>query len=263
MKLGLFKLINCCDATTDDAMLISTNVSLGQVVTATNGICYFVGSVETGSPTITWNFGTIYNDCEECVSSNPCPTPTPTPTPTMTPTRTQTPTPTRTPTQTPTQTQTPTKTPTPTPTSTSIILNKYEVENCCDPDVTGVIEYSGTLSNGDVILDDGGNCWTVTKQGGETVNVIYSSLFNGSCEQCISTTGCFWEVECCSGGPDNRIISDAGFTGIGIGTVVKCGDGKCREVIRPALGPANEIILTVEKDCLGCFDNGGTPCEGG
>ena len=42
-----------------------------------------------------------YNDCEECLSFNVCPTPTPTPTPTKTPTQTQTPTNTRTPTITP------------------------------------------------------------------------------------------------------------------------------------------------------------------
>jgi hypothetical protein len=70
-------------------------------------------------------------------------------------------------------------------------------------------------------------------------------------------------VACCSGGPDNKIVNDSLFPGIGIGTVVRCGDNICREVIRPNVNPANEIILSVEKDCEGCLENGGSSCEGG
>ena len=56
---------------------------------------------------------TAYTDCQDCISTNICPTPTPTPTATATPTATETPTPT------PTATETATETPTNTPTTTS------------------------------------------------------------------------------------------------------------------------------------------------
>jgi hypothetical protein len=254
MKLGLFKLINCCDATTDDAMLISTNVSLGQVVIATNGICYFVGSVETGSPTITWNFGTIYNDCEECVSSNPCPTPTPTPTPTMTPTRTQTPTPTRTPTQTPTQTQTPTKTPTPTPTSTQS-TGIWLAQLCCNDGITGIVS-NASLSIGSIFVDNFDNCWEVIDSAMDTPTITYSSGGGESCKACTDTYGCNWEAECCTTS-STIIVNDLSLPPLVVDqSIVAFSNNVCYRLTGKVVGPPTDTIVTTYVSCDECINSG-------
>jgi hypothetical protein len=229
--------------------------SAGVAFLDTNNECWELVIPSDLPVTITWNGGTIYETCELCRSSNPCPTPTPTPTQTLT----QTPTLTTTPTL--TRTVTPTRTPTLTPTSTSTSLLRYKVSSCCYK-IEGVIE-SSDVTTGDIILDENGNCWGVGDITTDDVNVVYSTPYDGDCETCVSNQGCTWEVACCSGGPDNKIVNDFGFAGIGIGSVVRCGDNICREVIRPNVNPVTETILSVEDSCEKCLDGEGSPCEGG
>jgi hypothetical protein len=103
----------------------------------------------------------VYDDCNECLVENPCPSPTPTktPTPTQTPTKTPTPTITRTPTNTPTPTKTPTtptptKTPTQTPTGTPAAPPPFSCPGGCrtyrilifNPSMTGNITYTDCLT---------------------------------------------------------------------------------------------------------------------
>ena len=258
IKLNLWDVKSCCDGSSG-IMAVPGGWSAGVAFLDTNNVCWELVQPATTTATLTWNGGTIYETCELCRSSNPCPTPTPTPTRTLT----QTPTLTRTvtPTQTPTRTVTPTRTPTLTPTSTSTTLQKYNVRTCCYglDKLDGVIETS-TATTGDIILDDNGNCWEVGITTTDNVNVTFSSLYDGDCETCVSNQGCTWEVRCCEGGPDDKIVNDSAFPGIGIGTVVKCSDNICREVFRPNVNPVDETIVTVEKDCEGCIDNGGENC---
>jgi hypothetical protein len=62
---------------------------IGDVVLATNGLCYIIIEIATRPPSLTYS--SSYIDCETCNSvNNPCPTPTPTPTITTTPTPTPT-----------------------------------------------------------------------------------------------------------------------------------------------------------------------------
>jgi hypothetical protein len=108
-------------------MSLPTSFTVGTVIIATNGGCYEINSLLTGTITLFWNSaGGSFSNCTDCNGSYPCPTPTATPTMTMTPTNTITPTITKTPTMTKTMTMTPTRTP----------GNIYAVSYCCDPAVT-------------------------------------------------------------------------------------------------------------------------------
>jgi hypothetical protein len=218
--------------------------------------------VETGSPTITWNFGTIYNDCEECVSSNPCPTPTPTPTPTMTPTRTQTPTPTRTPTQTPTQTQTqtqtPTKTPTPTPTPTS--NDTWLARLCCNNGITGIVK-NPTLSIGSIFVDTDNNCWEVIDYAVDAVSITYSSGGGKNCEECIQNNGCNWEAECCTTS-STIIVNDLVWPSLVVNqSIVALSNNVCYRLNGKVVGPPTDTIVTTYTGCDDCINSGAhDPC---
>jgi hypothetical protein len=77
---------------------------------------------------------TLYNNCNDCITSNPCPSTTPTPTPTST--LTETPTPTVTQTNTPTPTSTLTETPIPTVTQTNTPTPTYTLTETPTPTPT-------------------------------------------------------------------------------------------------------------------------------
>jgi hypothetical protein len=135
------------------------------------------------------------------------------------------------------------------------------VRTCCygADGLSGVIETSDSLNPGDVILDDNGNCWEVGDTTADAVTVTYSTLYDGNCATCIKNQGCTWEVRCCTGGPDNKIVNDFGI-GLVIGDVVLCGDNICRVVIQPTVKPVNETINVVYPDCGECFSSGGQEC---
>jgi hypothetical protein len=129
---------SCCDGDTG-VMNVPDGYSPGVAFVDTNNECWELITPTDLPVTLIWNGGTVFETCELCRSSNPCPSPTPTPTRTVTPTRTPTPTPTRTvtPTRTPTRTPaaaSPTPTPTPTPTPAGCLPGCCYVDLCYGDD---------------------------------------------------------------------------------------------------------------------------------
>jgi hypothetical protein len=154
-------------------MSLPSSFTIGTVINATNGGCYFITSTLSGSITLFWTSNS-YSDCGTCLSSNPCPTPTPTPTMTITPTRTVTPT------LTPTKTLTPTRTVTPTRTPGTV----YLANSCCIPGLQKyVILPSAGLGSRLVLI--GGQCYqTVAQTSGSPLNVGTLLPIGTTCVSC-------------------------------------------------------------------------------
>lgn len=84
-----YNLESCCSGFPTGIMDVPSIYGIGDVVLATNGLCYIIIEIATRPPSLTYS--SSYIDCETCNSvNNPCPTPTPTPTITTTPTPTPT-----------------------------------------------------------------------------------------------------------------------------------------------------------------------------
>jgi hypothetical protein len=157
-------------------MDLPVSYPIGTVIKATNGGCYFIDSLISGTITLTWNSGSgTFFDCDACNASVVCPTPTRTPQ--STPASTPASTPTRTPTPTPTKT----KTPTPTPTSGTI----YLANSCCTSGVTKyVILPSAGLGSRRILI--GGECYETISQTSGTPLYVGTLLSPSvtSCAQC-------------------------------------------------------------------------------
>ena len=146
--------------------MIISNAFIGSVVTSTTGECYTVTSNFELIETVTWSGNEIPStygvDCNECQTSNPCPTPsvtpsvsitrTPTVTPSITPTTTATPSISFTPTMTatPSVTKTPSVTPsisfTPTMTATPSVTKTPSITPTVTPSITPSITPSVTAN---------------------------------------------------------------------------------------------------------------------
>ena len=65
---------SCCDVTIFEVITLpyGTGIGPGNAVLDTNGDCWNIYEDAVGPATIAWDFGTIYNDCEACLISNPC-----------------------------------------------------------------------------------------------------------------------------------------------------------------------------------------------
>jgi hypothetical protein len=222
---------------------------MGTITKLNNVLCSSINRVDG----ISKSSIELWDDNTFCPAASPTPTPTrtPTPTPTITPTRTPTPTPTITPTRTPT--------PTPSPAGPSFL----EVGYCCDTNITEVVQNPGGLIPGDVFSDNDNRCWTVLGDDPGPATITFAGGFT-DCEQCVNVYGCNWEVECCSGGPDNKIINDVGYGygNIYVGVVVRsASDDVCRSVFKATLTPINDNIVTYYFNCADCNSDGGKDCK--
>jgi hypothetical protein len=65
---------SCCDVTIFEVITLpyGTGIGPGNAVLDTNGDCWTIYEDAVGPATIAWDFGTIYDDCEACLISNPC-----------------------------------------------------------------------------------------------------------------------------------------------------------------------------------------------
>lgn len=218
---------------------------MGTITKLNNVLCSSINRVDG----ISKSSIELWDDNTFCPAASP--TPTPTITPTITPTRTPTPTPTITPTRTPT--------PTPTPSAAGF----FEVGYCCDNSITAVVQDYGGMTVGDVFADGDNNCWTVLRSFTGPATITYTGGFT-DCEQCVSVYGCNWETECCSGGPDNKIVSDVGFPygSIYVGVSIRSAiDDICRVVYKATLTPPNDVIGTFYNECRDCENDGGAACK--
>jgi hypothetical protein len=164
----------------DGFMSLPASFTVGTVIIATNGGCYEINSLLTGSATLFWN-STTSTDCPKCLADNPCPTPTPTPP--ITPTKTPTNTPTN------TKTPTPTKTKTPTPTTTPGFV--YLVNSCCIVGLSRfvILPTSGLLPGRRIT--SGFQCWTIVSQTSGSPLFVGAVLPIGtSCGACQTTYPC-------------------------------------------------------------------------
>jgi len=139
----------------------------------------------------------------------------------------------------------------------------FSVKYCCDNEITSTFEDTVGLNIGDVFSDTDGNCWEIDAPKAGPGTVTFSQGFSNDCNSCMENVGCNWEVLCCTGGPDTKIVNDLGFGvgTIGVGTVIKCGDNVCRYVNKAVLGPPNETIQSYYDDCVGCSNDSGSDCS--
>jgi hypothetical protein len=175
------RVISCC-RDYELELRAPTSFNVGTYVRY-NGECFTIVEIAGNSyELIDYDHGeyVTYNSCEECSSTNPCPTPTPTASVTVTPTVTASVT--KTPGITPTQTPTKTLTATPTKTKT---YNAWYALKCGTSDFILTNAQQGTQV-GDIVLY-GSECYTilygVSQTSGVTVYNSTSTTYT-SCQQC-------------------------------------------------------------------------------
>ena len=168
---SVYRTTNCCGGDTHYVSIPSTH-QVGDSFIGSDGVCYQIGSLSTGTePTIDVEY-LFEGGCDVCTQQKPCLTPTPTLTPSVT--------------QTPSNTVTPSLTPTLTP-STSVLLNRYFATRCIESG-TVVIEVPEGASVMETYSADDGNCYQLlnTTTDPSTVNAI--ELKENGCADCVSPT---------------------------------------------------------------------------
>ena len=65
---------SCCNLSTFEIITFPYGIVIGpgNAVLDTNGDCWNIYEDASGAATIDWDLGTIYDDCTECLSGNPC-----------------------------------------------------------------------------------------------------------------------------------------------------------------------------------------------
>ena len=146
---------SCCNGSAQ-VIAVPSTFGAGYYV-GTDGQCYDVGSSPTSGPaTITWNGGTLYANCLDCSTANPCASPSPTPTPTKTATPSATPS------------QTPSQTPSVTP---SITVSKT-------PSVTPSTSLPGCAVSLNNVIYIGGTQWALYFTAGASCGTILVEYSN-------------------------------------------------------------------------------------